>query len=93
MVKKIFFRNIGNIAHSLSDGNSVRHRDLYLTTHTQKNTHTHTQETNIHALTRIRTRNPNNERPQTHALDCAATGIGTALSSLRILIDTYWISS
>jgi hypothetical protein len=35
----------------------------------------HSQQTNIHALGGIRTRNPSNERPQTHALDRAAIGI------------------
>ena len=36
----------------------------------------HSQETDIHAPGRIRTHSPASERPQTHALDRAATGIG-----------------
>jgi hypothetical protein len=49
---------------------SARRRHLYLTTH-------NSQETDIHALGEIRTRNPPaSERPQTQALDRAATGIG-----------------
>jgi hypothetical protein len=52
---------------------SARRRDFYLTT-TQ-----HSQERDIHAPGGIRTRNPSKRALQTHALDCAATGIGTQI--------------
>jgi hypothetical protein len=35
-----------------------------------------TQETNVHAPTGIRTRDPSNQAAKTYALDGAATGIG-----------------
>jgi len=43
----------------------------------------HSQQTDIHAPDGIRTRNPSNERPLTHALDRAATGIEE--SSIMVL--------
>jgi hypothetical protein len=46
-------------------------------TTTSKNTQ-HSQQTNINVLGRNRTRNPSRPRPQTHALDRAATGIVTS---------------
>jgi hypothetical protein len=36
----------------------------------------YSNETSIHAASGIKTRNPRNERPKTHALDRAATEIG-----------------
>ena len=48
------------------DEGSTRRRDLFLTSH----------ERAIHAPRGIRTRNPSKKRPQTHALDRAATGTG-----------------
>jgi hypothetical protein len=41
----------------------------------------HLQETDIHAVGEIRTRNPSKRTAQTHALDCAGTGIGRELHS------------
>jgi hypothetical protein len=51
------------------DEGSAHHRDLYLTIH-------NSQETDIHALEGLESAIPASERPQTHALDSAATGIG-----------------
>jgi hypothetical protein len=54
------------------DEGSARRIDLYLTTH-----NTHNRQTDIHAP--VRDSNPQSqasERPQTYALDRAATGIG-----------------
>jgi hypothetical protein len=48
---------------------SSSHRDLYLTTHKTNNT-------NIHAQAEFESTTPAGERPQTHALDRAATGTG-----------------
>ena len=45
------------------------------TTITTDNTQ-QSQQTDIHALVEIRTHNPSKQRPHTHALDSAATGIG-----------------
>jgi hypothetical protein len=50
------------------DGGSAR-RDPYLTTR-------HSQETDIHAPAVFEPTIPASERPQTHALDRTATGIG-----------------
>jgi hypothetical protein len=43
-----------------------------------------TQATNIHALSRIRTRNPPIDRPQTYALERTATGLDLACINRRI---------
>jgi hypothetical protein len=51
---------------------SARRRVLYQTTH-----NTHNRQTDIHAPCRIWTAIAPSERPQTHALDRAATGNGT----------------
>ena len=48
---------------------SARRRDLYLTTH-----NTHNRQTNIRASVGFEPTIPAGERPQTHALDRAATG-------------------
>jgi len=53
---------------------SARCRDLYLTTHTQ-----HSQQTNIHAPVGLEPTISAGERPQTYALDRAATGTGHLL--------------
>jgi hypothetical protein len=55
------------------DERSVRSRDFYLTTH---NTHTHKRQT-FKTLAGFKPAIPANERPQTHALDRAAIGIGS----------------
>ena len=55
---------------------SVRRRDLYLTTH-----NTHNRQTPMHTA-RFKTTVPGSERPQTHALDRAATRIDV-LSQLK----------
>jgi hypothetical protein len=52
---------------------SARRRDLYLTTY--KN---HKRQTSM-PPTGFEPASPANERPQTHALDCAATEIGTTI--------------
>jgi hypothetical protein len=53
------------------DERSTRHRDLYMTTH-----NTHKRQISMPPAA-FEPAIPSNERPPTHALDCAATGIGT----------------
>jgi hypothetical protein len=52
---------------------SARRRDLYLTTH-----NTHKKQTSM-SPAGFEPTIPASERPQTHALDRAATGIGTCM--------------
>jgi hypothetical protein len=52
------------------DEGSARHRDLYLTTHNTHNTQTSMHPAGFEPAASA------SERPQIHALDCAATGIG-----------------
>jgi hypothetical protein len=59
---------------TLLDEWSARRRDLYLTTHD-----THKRQTSKHPAG-FEPTIPASERPQTHALDHAATGIGLQLS-------------
>jgi hypothetical protein len=59
------------------DDRSDRCRDLYLTTH-----NTHTRQTSM-LPARFEPTIPASERPQTHALDHAATGIG--LKYIRLI--------
>jgi hypothetical protein len=54
---------------------SARHRDLFLTTH---NTH---QTQTSRPLVGFKPTIPANEQPQTHTLDCTATGISTLSST------------
>ena len=58
------------------DKRSAQRRDFYLTTH-------NTQKTNIHAPAGFEHINPRSERPQTHALDRAASGIGQELKGVQ----------
>jgi hypothetical protein len=60
--------------NTLTDEWPSRRGDLYLTQHTH--THKRSQKRDVHASGCVRTHNPASERPQTHALDRAATGIG-----------------
>jgi len=52
------------------DEGSARHRDLYQTTH-----NVHKRQTSM-LPAGFKPTIPASERPQTHALDCASTGIG-----------------
>ena len=58
---------------------SARHRDLYLTTH-----NTHNKETSMPPVG-FETTTPAGERPQTYALDCAATGTDKYSNMNRIV--------
>jgi hypothetical protein len=58
---------------------SARRRDLYLTTHNTHNRQTSTPPVGFEPAI------PASMRPQTHALDRAATGMGTPISKIRIL--------
>jgi hypothetical protein len=66
---------------------SAGRRNLYLTTH---NTHK-TQE--IYAPTGFEPTIPASSRPQTHALDRAATGIGKEGSSARIKFESFLLQN
>jgi hypothetical protein len=57
------------------DKGSTRRRDLYLTTHNIHKRHT------AMTLLKFELAIPASEWPQTHALDCAAAGIGFFLFS------------
>ena len=59
---------------------SVRHRDLYLTSH-----NTHKRQTSL-PLASFEPTIPASERPQTHALDRPATGIGDFIASAVIYL-------
>ena len=61
---------------------SARRRDLYLTT----SHNTHKRQTSV-PPEEFEPAVPASERPQAHALDCAATGIGRG----SILLDKNWI--
>jgi hypothetical protein len=61
---------------------SAQRRDLYLTTH-----NTHKRQTSMPSA-RWKPTIPASERPQTHALDRAATGIGTCVLLYTGLITT-----
>ena len=50
---------------------------------------TQTQETNIHAMSGIRTRDLRNQRFQTYASDCTGTGIGELVCYKVILLVIY----
>jgi len=52
-----------------------------------------TQETNIHAVSGIRTRDLRNERLQTYASDCTGTGIGDLVFYKVILLVIYWLKN
>jgi hypothetical protein len=60
----------------------ARHRDLYLTTH-----NTHKRQTSM-PLAGFEPTIPGSERPQTHALDRAATGTGNDEYLSRIISET-----
>jgi hypothetical protein len=56
----------------------------------------HSQQTDMHVLGGIRTHDLGNERPQTHALDSAATRIGVCLLALRnwiVIMVISWYSA
>jgi len=60
------------------DEESARRRDIYLTTH-----NTHNREISMHQA-EFEPAIPVSERPQTHALDRAATGIGFFTGFFRL---------
>jgi hypothetical protein len=64
---------------------SARRRDLYLTKH-----NTHKRQTSMPPA-RFEPTIPVSERPQTHALDRAATGIGIHASSVSVLVSNSWL--
>jgi hypothetical protein len=68
---------------------SARRRDLHLTTHNTHKRHTHTH-THTHDTGGIRTCKQACERPQTHALDSAAMGIGLNQALVQRLSGTLW---
>jgi hypothetical protein len=63
---------------------SARRRDLYLATH-----NTHNRQTPMPAAG-FETANSAGERPQTNALDSAATGIGRSQSGVKHIIVEMW---
>jgi hypothetical protein len=68
------------------DEEPARRRDFYLTTH-----NTHKRQTSM-PPTGFEPTIPVSERPQTHALDRAATGIDLLLLLLLIINCTKWVS-
>jgi hypothetical protein len=62
------------------DEGSARRRDLYLTTHNTQKRQTSKPPAGFEPTI------PASERPQTHALDCAATGIGSKSLTSQIIL-------
>jgi len=52
----------------------------------------HTQQTGIHPPAEFEPAIPASERPQTHTLDCAATGIGQPVDERQYLKDGSFLN-